>query len=330
VPTAAIGPGCATPAERAPGASAAPITDGARLANAMTELPAGAMTSATTQLLRRAHRTLGKASRVVTVPTRRYRDLPDFLIIGAQRCGTTSMYRYLAQHPAVAPAVLRKGVHYFDLQYTRGDDWYASHFPSRPYKAMLSRRAGQSVFTGEGSPYYLFHPAVASRVATTIPSVRLIVMLRDPISRAYSHYQHEVARGFESLPFEDALKMEEERLAGEAERLCADPNYYSFSHQHHSYASRGVYVDQLRRWMALFPQTQILIVDSGDFFAQPERAYSDVLAFLGLRDHSLKRYPNLNAHRYDPMSDRARAFLEAVFDEPNRALNAFLARAFSW
>ena len=240
------------------------------------------------------------------------------------------MYRYLGHHPAVAPAVLRKGIHYFDLRYPRGDAWYTSHFPSRPYKAMLSRRAGQTVLTGEGSPYYLFHPAVPSRVGTTIPNVRLIVMLRDPISRAYSHYQHEVARGFESLPFEDALKMEKERLAGEAERLCADPSYYSFAHEHFSYVSRGIYVDQLRRWMAVFRQTQILIVDSGDFFARPERAYSDVVAFLGLREHSLKRYPSLNAHRYEPMSDRARAYLEAVFDEPNRALTAFLGRAFSW
>ena len=284
----------------------------------------------TTDMLRGVHRRLRNASRLVTVPTRRYRDLPDFLIIGAQRCGTTSLYKYLEQHPAVAPAVLSKGVHYFDVNYTRDDAWYRSHFPSRPYKALLSKRSGQEALTGEGSPYYLFHPAVPSRVATVIPNVRLIAMLRNPISRAYSQYQHEVARGFENRGFEDALKMEDERLAGEEERLCADPGYYSFSHQHHSYVSRGIYVDQLRRWMALFPQDQILIVDSGDFFAQPERAYRDVLSFLGLRDHSLKRYPSLNAHRYEPMSDRARAFLEAAFEEPNLALTAFLRRQFSW
>ena len=289
----------------------------------------GVMTLAT-ELLQGAHRTVERASRVVTVPTRRFRDLPDFLIIGAQRCGTTSMYRYLEKHPAVAPAVLRKGVHYFDVKYAKGDAWYASHFPSRPYKAMLSRRSGEIVLTGEGSPYYLFHPAVPSRVAATIPNVQLIVMLRDPISRAYSHYQHEVARGFETVGFEDALRMEEDRLAGEAERLRSDPSYYSFAHQHHSYVSRGIYVDQLRRWMELFPQTQVLIVDSGDFFARPERAYADVLAFLGLSDHELKRYPTLNAHRYEPMSSNARAFLERAFDESNHALTAFLGRALSW
>jgi hypothetical protein len=284
----------------------------------------------TTGLLQGVHRTLWKASRLVTMPTWRLRALPEFLIIGAQRSGTTSMYTYLEQHPAVVPAVMCKGVHYFDVNYTRGEAWYQSHFPSRGYRAWVSRRTGQSVVTGEGSPYYLFHPAIPSRVAAALPNVRLIVMLRDPVSRAYSQYQHEVARGFETLSFEDALKAEEERLAGEEERLCADPGYYSFSHQHHSYVSRGRYVDQLRRWMALVPSRQFLVLDSNDFFRNPEPAYREALAFLGLRDSSLAVYPTRNAHDYTPMSDGARAFLEAAFEEPNRELGTFLGRSFSW
>src|SRR5262245_41791694 len=132
------------------------------------------------QLLQRAHHRIGMASRVVTAPTRRFRDPPDFLIVGAQRCGTTSMYRYLEHHRAVAPAVVRKGVHYFDENYARGEAWYVSHFPSRAYKALRARRAGERILTGEGSPYYLFHPAVPGRVAESLPNVRIIVMLRDP------------------------------------------------------------------------------------------------------------------------------------------------------
>jgi hypothetical protein len=281
-------------------------------------------------LLQRAHHGLGAASRVVTVPTRRFRELPDFLIIGAQRCGTTSMYRYLERHPAVAPAVLRKGVHYFDVNYTRGDAWYVSHFPSRRYKQMRSRWSGEPVITGEGSPYYLFHPAVPSRVAASLPNVRVIAMLRDPVSRAYSHYQHEVARGFERLPFEEALESEEARLAGESERLSADPGAISFHHQHHSYVARGRYAEQLRRWMAHLPPERILTIDCGDFFAHPERAYRQVLGFLGLSDRRLREYPALNSHRYDGMSTKARDFLEAVFDEPNRELTTVLGRALSW
>ena len=230
----------------------------------------------------------------------------------------------------MVPAVLAKGVHYFDVNYSRGDAWYRSHFPSRIHRASVSKRAGQETLTGEGSPYYLFHPAVPSRVATTIPNARLIAILRDPVSRAYSQYQHELARGFETLPFLDALKSEEERLAGEAERLCADPSYRSLHHQHHSYVARGIYVDQIHRWMDSFPTSQLLIVDGGEFFSDPERTYRDVLGFLGLSDHSLKIYSTLNAHRYEPMPSGARAFLEEAFEEPDRALSALLGRSFSW
>ena len=155
-------------------------------------------------------------------------------------------------------------------------------------------------------------------------------MLRDPVARAYSQYRHEVERGYETLPFEDALRMEGERLAGEAERLSADPNYHSEEHQHHSYVARGIYVDQLRRWLSHLSRSQMLIVDSGDFFAQPQRAYRDVLTFLGLPDHALKSYPTKNAHSYDRMSADCTRFLEGSLDEPNRALADLLGRPFSW
>ena len=155
-------------------------------------------------------------------------------------------------------------------------------------------------------------------------------MLRDPVARAYSQYRHEVARGYETLPFEDALTSERERLAGEADRLTADATYRSEEHQHHSYVARGIYVDQIRRWRAHLPESQMLIVDSGDFFARPERAYQDVLAFLGLPSHELKRYPAKNARRAEPMTAAARSFLQASFDEPNRALRDLLGTPTSW
>ena len=156
-----------------------------------------------------------RASRLVTVPTTRLRGLPDFLIIGAQRCGTTSLYRYLCAHPSVQPAVLNKGIHYFDTNHEQGTAWYRSHFPSEPYKAYLRRRRGvERVLTGEGSPYYFFHPLAPGWIAEELPEARFVVMLRDPVGRAYSQYQHEVARGFEALAFEEALEEEEERLGG--------------------------------------------------------------------------------------------------------------------
>ncbi len=278
-----------------------------------------------------ARRAVKNASRLYTVPTSSLRALPDFLIIGTQRGGTTSLYRYLQQHPSVLPAVLNKGIHYFDTNYQRGPRWYRSHFPTSAAKSLRRRRQGGGrVVTGEGSPYYVFHPLAPARIAELLPNGRFILMLRDPASRAYSHYQHEVARGFEGLSFEDALEQEEERLAGQEERMIADPSYYSYEHQHYSYVSRGLYLAQIRRWRGLFPREQLMILDSSDFFSNADASYREVLRFLGLAERSLPVYQKMNAHSYESMSSRAIGFLRARFREPNRALFDYLGRELPW
>src|SRR5919204_149042 len=159
------------------------------------------------------------------------RPLPDFLVIGAQRCGTTSLYRYLEKHPNVIGASPSKGVHYFDMNAERSLRWYRAHFPTERRR----RQAGSGAVTGEASPYYLFHPRGPDRVRAAVPDARLIAMLRDPVDRAYSQYQQEYARGFEDAEtFERALELEPARLAGERERMLADPEYESPALQHHA------------------------------------------------------------------------------------------------
>src|SRR3954470_22907026 len=158
------------------------------------------------------------ASRTVGRRTAGRRMLPTFLISGAQRCGTTSMYKTLSQHPQVLPAVLHKGVHYFDTSFGRGLDWYRGHFPTRAAARRVAEAVGVPegrVITGESSPYYMFHPMAGRRIAATLPDARLIILLRDPVERAYSAFTHESARGFEDLSFERALAVEQERLDGE-------------------------------------------------------------------------------------------------------------------
>ncbi len=209
--------------------------------------------------------------------------LPSFLIVGAQRCGTTSLYRALSQHPLIMKPVLRKGVHYFDVAYDRGLSWYQAHFPLRVGAARPQNRYGHPPQSFESSPYYLFHPLAAARIAWDLPGVKLIVLVRDPVERACSAHAHELARGFETEPsFERALDLEEERLTGEADRLRAVPSSVSHAHRHQAYIARGRYAEQLSRLELLIGRDRLLVADSGTFFSDPEPVYERVLEFLGL------------------------------------------------
>jgi hypothetical protein len=155
-------------------------------------------------------------------------------------------------------------------------------------------------------------------------------MLRDPVSRAYSHFRHEVARGFEHLVFEDALEAEPKRLEGEDERLRSDPISVSFPHQHFSYLARGHYLEQVMRWHAHFPTEQLLVVDSGAFFADPDKGIREVERFLGIAELSYREYPRLNARSGVDMAPATLERLREYFAEPNRRLEEYLGRTFSW
>jgi hypothetical protein len=255
---------------------------------------------------------------------------PGLLICGAQRCGTTSMYRTLSQHPAVLPAVLHKGVHYFDTGYGRGPRWYAAHFPLRASAARVSERTGQQALTFESSPYYLFHPLAAQRFVRDLPGVKVLVLLRDPVERAYSAHTHERARGFETEPFERALDLEDERLEGEVERILADPGYVSHSHQHHAYVRRGRYVEQLGRLEGLLGRDRLHVVDSEEFFAEPEPVWKGVLDFLDLPSSVTPVFERHNARPRAPMPASLRARLEESFRPYDERLARWWGRELSW
>ena len=205
---------------------------------------------------------LGDHLRQILLPfnmvSSRYRALPDFIIVGAQRSGTTSLYRYISEHPDVIPAI-RKEIHYFDLNYEKGVNWYRRHFPLCKHIDFLSKTRGVNVITGEASPYYLYYSLVPNRIYSTIPDVKIIIMLRNPVDRAYSHYFHEKRLGKEKLSFEDATR-------NESERLLDNNNDGDFSHQHYSYLSRGKYIEQVKRYFEVFIKDNILIIGSEDFF----------------------------------------------------------------
>ncbi|MFI6508668.1 sulfotransferase family protein [Streptosporangium sp. NPDC050855] len=280
------------------------------------------------ELKRAAHAISQAAGRLTSAR----RTPPTFLIVGAQRCGTTSLYRALSQHPLIFKPLLRKGVHYFDVAYDRGPSWYRAHFPLRMSLSRAARRYGHRPQVFESSPYYLFHPLAGPRIARDLPGARLIVLVRDPVERAFSAHAHELARGFETEPsFARAVELEEERLAGVAEALCAAPNSTSLAHRHHAYLARGRYAEQLARLEPLVGRERILVLDSGRFFAEPEVTYDRVLAFLGLPHLGDPVFERYNARpRPSPMPPSLRRELTDRFEEQDALLISWLGTEPSW
>ncbi len=259
-----------------------------------------------------------QASHLLTSPLR---SLPDFLIIGAKKCGTTALYSYLTQHPGIAPA-MKKEIYFFNAYYQRGALWYRSHFPTRSAKG--------SMLTGEATPDYLFHPHCAERIQRTVPQIKLLSILRNPVDRAYSFYNHNLRAGLETLSFEAAIEKEEERLEGESQKVDAEGDYFSFDFMHHSYLRRGIYVDQLKQWEQHFPKTQMCVVRTEGLYEAPKQTLEKAFHFLGLDYHAPKEFRKLNAAPYPDMEPSARARLERYFEPHNARLQEYLGQDMGW
>lgn len=256
------------------------------------------------------------------------RPLPDFLVLGGQKCGTTALYAYLRWHPQISGPAWKE-VSYFDRHYGRGARWYRGQFPSKPWLWLRGGRSGRTPIVGEASPSYVLHPNAPERVRSLVPEARLIVLVRDPVDRALSHYAHEVALGREPLSFEDAIAAEPERLEGELERL-GDTTYFSHAWWNFTYLARGRYAEQLDRWLAVFPREQLLVLASEQLRQDPAAAYARVLEHVGAPPHQLAEYPHIFEREYAPMALETRSRLEQYFAPHNERLYALLGQDLGW
>ncbi len=286
---------------------------------------------------RRLPRPLKRAARSALrgygMRTAGHRVLPDFLVIGVKRGGTTSVWNWLVRHPHVAPmfpaAQQIKSPHYFDIHYDKGLDWYRSHFPTRASLVKSWRHTGFRPLTGEASPYYVFHPMVAERVATVVPKVKLIVTLRNPVDRAYSNYWER--RGSDAEPlatFEAAIDAEEGRLAGAPDRLAA--GLYSVHHDCHTYLARGRYMEHLGPWRRRFGDDQLLILPFESLTKDPATAYRRIQEFLGLPVVDPPALPHHNKLPVPPMARATREYLTAYYRPWNEALQDELGFGAEW
>jgi len=266
--------------------------------------------------------------RLLTSPLR---PLPDFLIVGAKKCGTTALYSYLTQHPSVASAA-RKEISYFstDPFYAKGAAWYRAFFPT-VLDLHGPRLLGRPrTLVGEATPDYLFHPHAPGRVHDTLPHARFIAILRDPVERAHSLYNHNLRAGVETLSFEDAVEEEAERLRDGRGRTPATRAELGFDDMLLSYLLRGIYVDQLRNWRTRFPAEQMLVLRTEDLYREPVRTLERAFSFLGLPYHEPAAFKKLNTAPYPDMNPATRERLERFFEPHNRELYEFLGEDLGW
>lgn len=229
---------------------------------------------------------------------------PDFFIIGAQRCGTTSLRIYLSLHPDVYMPPGETG--FFSYQYSKGLGWYLSLFHDK-------------LAIGEKSADYLSSPHAPGRISKHVPDARFIVLLRNPVDRAWSHYQWAVGMGKEQKHFMHALQSQVAAKDG----------------QHSGYLQRGHYASQLKRWFTFFPRDRFLIIESETLFSDSDNTCDQALKFLQLRGCCAMRLKKLGKHgaakkTSRQMSPVARRWLQDYYRPHNTQLEALLGRQFSW
>jgi hypothetical protein len=258
---------------------------------------------------------------------------PDFLLIGAKRGGTTSLWRYLSEHPDVLPLFPRrehlKGMYYFDEEFGRGDRWYRSHFPTR-VRRDRPFEWGVPTVVGEATPYYLYHPLAPVRARAVVPDAHIFVVLRDPVERAYSHYKERCANDTEPLSFRAAIAAEDDRLAGEEERIRAIPGYVSFFHRHCSYLDQGRYAPMLERWFAAYGRDRVHVEISEEMYADPQATCNRVTDRLGIRRHRLRDTAAHNAEPAPELEPAVRAELVERLAPAVRATEELLGRDLPW
>jgi hypothetical protein len=268
-------------------------------------------------------------NRIYRYHTAERRRWPDFIIAGAQKSGTTALYRYLAAHPDMDPPITKK-LSFFDKNFHRGTQWYRLHFSAQSIVPSTSGAADKH-FTGESTAYYMFHPLAPKRIAETLPQTKIILLLRNPVDRAYSHYQYKLRGGKEPLNFEEAIDAEADRLVGEEEKICRDPNYRSRAHFLYSYLARGIYIDQILRCERYLSPDRMLIIESSRLLKQPAEAYEQVLKFLGVRSWQPSQFEQHFAGGYKAkMSPEMRRNLVEYFAPHNQRLYDHLGYRFDW
>ena len=254
-----------------------------------------------------------------------FRVLPDFIIIGSMKCGTTSLYYDICEHPC-ASAAARDEIGFFDSNFHLGLNWYRSMFPTKGQIEDIKHKEGVAI-TGEDTPFYFWNPIAAKRIQKILPNIKLIIILRNPIDRAYSEYQDLVSRESNSPSFETFIENEiNTRKKG---IIITEENFEIFN-QNDSYLLKGIYIDQLKIWAGLFPKEQIFTLSTESLNSDPTASMESVFQYLNLPDYKIKKPQHQKQKKYAPMDSQTRKLLIEFFKPHNERLFKFIGKEFDW
>ena len=273
--------------------------------------------------------------------TAKLRMLPDFIIIGGAKCGTTSLFSYILNHPQVNSPTLKE-ISFFEHVSKTNKNWYRSHFPLKK----------SGIITGEATPAYLVHPFAPERISNFIPNVKLIILLRNPIDRAYSAFNYMVNLGAQITDdFEYVIEQELKRIKILEESPINEINEKNFDYTlTFSYLRHGIYVNYIKNWLKFFPKNQIHIIHTQELNKNTDKILSDVFTFLNLPNHEInfnksnqnirkifvqggKEFDSgkkMNVQHYEKMDEKLQKKLKKFYEPYNEELFNLLGKRFDW
>tara|TARA_Y100001936_G_scaffold169582_1_gene165848 strand:+ start:14113 stop:15009 length:897 start_codon:yes stop_codon:yes gene_type:complete len=256
---------------------------------------------------------------------------PSFIIIGYPKCGTTSLYDYLIQHPNIGSAS-RKELDFFNLAYKRGIQYYKSHFPTTFSKKSFENKFNSKFITGEATPLYISHPYALSRIRKHFPDIKLILLLRNPIDRAFSHYQHQRRGNLDKITkFEEVINLDKERHKVINEKY--ENNEITHENQGlfmQGYIEMGKYINDIERLYDLFDKKQILILFTDELNHKRDYVLKTVFEFLGIPEINIPDTTHKNVGNYQDMDIKTRELLIKFYEPYNKKLEDFLDLKLDW
>tara|TARA_Y100000310_G_scaffold327978_1_gene395253 strand:+ start:5155 stop:5997 length:843 start_codon:yes stop_codon:yes gene_type:complete len=254
--------------------------------------------------------------------------LPDFIVIGVGRGGTTTLHHNLSKNPCLFSASYDE-TGFFDENFHLGLNWYRSLFPSKFTKNKTLKNL-KNFLAYEVTPAYIRRPWAARRIAEVLPNVKLIAILRNPVDRTYSHYNMSLSEGNYKSSFEDVVNnnfKELEELSSSYEK-SSDEYFKNFVE--HSHIARGFYAEQLKIWFNIFGNKQIHITSTENLAANPQQTFSDIFKFLEVPDYKYEKLENKRKGNYLPMQKDIRNKLSNYFKPYNEELFELIDQRFDW